>query len=692
MLRLILSILPLLAFLTPQTHANPVRVEAVEAQLIVDSTTIPPGQPFWGALVLRMDPKWHTYWINPGDSGYAAQMKWDMDGFKADDFRWPTPKRLPTPPLMSYGYEDEVVLPVRITPPATMTYGQTYKIGGTAHWLMCKDICLPGDADLFVEVTAGTMRVPHDVHDAIIQTTLARLPGNPLELTATADYGDTTLTLTIQAPEGEELPGASFVFIPATEGVINDSAEQKTRLDDPRTLVITVERDGFNKLTPDPLDGLIVSASGLTVSTISAGKSTGSVAAPALPSAPATVPTSLLIAALMAFVGGLILNLMPCVLPVLSIKVLHVMQHAKVKDSWKHGVAFTLGVTATFLLLVAVLEVLKAGGSHIGWGFQLQSPVFVAALAVVLTVVALDLLGVFEIGLSLTRMGNAFDDRKGFVGSFLTGILATVVATPCTAPFMGSAIAYSLGQDTLTTALIFVMLGLGLSAPYLVLTSFPRLLRFVPKPGAWMETFKQLLAFPVLATVVWLAWVLGLQTGTGGLITLLTVLLAVGFVLWIYGKAQRKGAGLLLAGAILALVAGMTAYGSQAIGRMEPPVSGAVTTDPNNWLPYTTERLNKYRTIRRPVFVVYTAAWCITCKVNERLVLRTPETLKLFADNGVEVLVADWTKRDAFIADELAKFGRNGIPFYVYYPPQGDPVPLPEVITHALIKQTIDGR
>ena len=687
MLRLILSVFALLTLLTPVAEANPTRVEAVEAELIVDSTAIEAGKPFWAALVLRMDHKWHTYWINPGDSGYAAQVDWKMpDGFIADAFKWPTPMRLPTPPLMSYGYEDEVVLPVQITPPAGLQTGQTYSIGGEVHWLMCKDICLPGDAPLYVDVQAADVRTPHPVHDVVIQTTLARLPDNPLGLEAEVTYSDNHVSLSVTAPNEDVFPTGDFVFIPATEGVIEDSKPQQVIAQD-NTLTVRMDRDTFNLTAPNPLEGLLVSDNGLTVAKLSAAQAAaaGNTADTA---AASNLPANLFIALVMAFIGGLILNLMPCVLPVLSIKVLHVVNHSKKQDAWKHGVAFTLGVTSTFMLLVGVLEVLKAGGSHIGWGFQLQSPVFVSLLAVILTAIALDLFGVFEIGTSLTRLGSAFDDRKGHVGSFLTGILATVVATPCTAPFMGSAIAYSLGQPTLVTLAIFLTLGFGLSAPYMVLTAFPKLLRFVPKPGAWMETFKQLLAFPVLATVVWLGWVLSLQAGQTGIAILLLTLLGLGFGLWLYGKAQYRGAGLISALIILALTIGAVTYGIGQINKLEPVSAATQTTD--GWKPYSREQLNKLNRLRRPVLVVYTAAWCITCKVNEKLVLKAPDTLKLFEDNSVEVLVADWTNRNAAIADDLARFGRSGVPFYVYYPPQGKPVPLPEVISYSLLKEVIE--
>lgn len=683
MLRLILSVFALFTLLTGSAHANPVRIESVEAELISGNTVIKAGEPFWAALVLRLDPHWHTYWVNPGDSGYAAQIEWQLpEGFTAGDFQWPTPKRIPTPPLMSYGYETEVVLPVKITPPATLTEGQVYRVGGDAHWLMCKDICLPGDTPLYLDITAGAEADAHPVFGPVIQTTLSRMPANPLGLTAEVAYTDKDVTLTVTSPDASALPGDGFMFIPATEGVIQDSEPQKTTLEN-GVLTLTMPRDTFNLLAPKPLDGLLVSDSGLTVAKISAQPAS---TAPA-PVPDAHLPANIWVALLMAFIGGLILNLMPCVLPVLSIKVLHLMHHSKKRDGWKHGLAFTLGVSLTFMALVAVLAILKSGGSHIGWGFQLQSPAFVSALAVVLTVVALDLFGVFEIGLSLTRAGNAFDDRKGVLGSLLTGVLATVVATPCTAPFMGSAVAYSLTQSTATTLLVFLALGFGLSAPYLILTTFPALLKFVPKPGAWMDTFKQLLGFPVMATVVWLGWVLSLQTSTDAVALLMFMLLATAFVLWVYGKAQRKGTGLVWSAVVLAALLGLTYFGGQAIGRFE-----GVNTTPvahGDWQPYSREKLTKLNTLKRPVLVVYTAAWCITCKVNERLVLRAPETLKLFADNGVEVLVADWTKRDAAIADELAKFGRNGVPFYVYYPPNGSPKPLPELITYETLADII---
>jgi thiol:disulfide interchange protein DsbD len=408
--------------------------------------------------------------------------------------------------------------------------------------------------------------------------------------------------------------------------------------------------------------------------------------------------SGLLRALLFAFLGGLILNLMPCVLPVLSLKVMGFVRQAGERRVWRHGLAFTAGVLASFWAVAGLLLVLRAGGERIGWGFQLQSPSFVAVLAVLFLLIALNLLGVFEVGMSLVGAANAVQGKTGLASSFWSGLLATVVATPCTAPFMGSALGVALGQPPAAAMLIFTALGLGMAAPYLLLSASPRLLRFVPKPGAWMETFKELMAVPMLATVVFLCWLLGQQAGVDGMAWLLGALIPVGFGAWLYGRAARAAGGarprlLPVAGAALLVVAGL----ALALTRATVPVAAAAraagTADRLGWEPFSVERRDALLAEGTPVFIDFTAAWCLSCQVNERVALETPAVRERLRAHGVALLKADWTLRDDRISQALTSYGREGVPLYVLYGRErgASPVLLPEVLTPGIVLGALDG-
>jgi thiol:disulfide interchange protein DsbD len=407
--------------------------------------------------------------------------------------------------------------------------------------------------------------------------------------------------------------------------------------------------------------------------------------------------TGLWRALLFAFLGGLILNLMPCVLPVLSLKVMGFVRQAGEARVWRHGLAFTAGVLASFWAVAGLLLVLRAGGERIGWGFQLQSPGFVAVLAVLFLLIALNLLGVFEVGMSLVGAGNAVQGKTGLASSFWSGLLATVVATPCTAPFMGSALGVALAQPPAAAMLIFTALGLGMAAPYLVLSASPRLLRFVPRPGAWMETFKELMAVPMFATVVFLCWLLGQQTGVDGMAWLLAALIPVGFGAWLYGRAARAAVGgrprlLPVAGAAVLVIAGLALAVTRATVSVAAAPRAVGTRDPLGWEPFSIERRDALRAEGRPVFIDFTAAWCLSCQVNERVALDTPAVRERLRAHGVALLKADWTLRDERISAALTSYGREGVPLYVLYgrAPGAAPVLLPEVLTPGIVLGALD--
>lgn len=400
---------------------------------------------------------------------------------------------------------------------------------------------------------------------------------------------------------------------------------------------------------------------------------------------------SILLAILFAFIGGMILNLMPCVLPVLSLKIMGFIKQAGEEKSKlrKHGLAFTFGVLISFWALAGLLLILRAGGEYLGWGFQLQSPSFVIVLSVLLFLFGLSLFGVFEIGVTLTAVGQNTPKGSTYTGSFFSGILATIVATPCTAPFMGSALGFALSQPAYVSMLIFTALGLGMALPYVLLTSIPALLKYVPKPGAWMETFKQFMGFLMIATVLWLIWVLSLQTGAEGVLILLGSLLLVSLSGWIYGRWSVLHKSLKTR-RIAQLISGLILAGALALSLMYiKPVSastGSVHTQGLiEWQTFSPELVAQLRSEKKPVFIDFTAAWCLSCQVNEKVAFGSEEVQKAFADKGIAALKADWTNKDEVIAKELAKFGRNSVPLYVLYLPDKEAVLLPEILTPDIV-------
>jgi thiol:disulfide interchange protein len=413
-------------------------------------------------------------------------------------------------------------------------------------------------------------------------------------------------------------------------------------------------------------------------------------------SAPAKAESELVLASamLLALLGGVILNLMPCVFPVLSIKALALIKHARhePRQTKLHGLAYTLGILASFLLLGTILIALKAGGAEIGWGFQFQSPLFVLAVAYLMFTVGLSLSGVFSIGSSVAGVGSSLAGRSGYSGSFFTGVLATIVATPCTAPFMGAAVGFALSQPPVVLLMVFLSLGLGLALPYLLLSNWPSLQRRLPKPGVWMDRLKQGMAFPMYAAAVWLVWVLAQQSGINSIVVALGGMVAIAFAAWLYEAtkysektAQRTGLGF----SVLLLSAAL--FGGY-FGVEEAPASAvAAETADSHWEPYTPARLKELRSAGKPIFLNFTAAWCISCLVNEKVALSQDAVIDAFARGGITYLKGDWTNRDPEITRILAEFGRSGVPLYLYYPAgvSTSPVILPQILTPEIVTQAV---
>jgi len=693
-----------------------------EATLVTDVASVQPGTPFTAALRLTMDEGWHTYWRNPGDSGKPPTLNWQLpDGWTAGPLQWPVPHRISVGGLTSYGYSDVVYHPVRITPPDTLQPGTTVALRGEAQWLVCADICLPAKAELehSVRVTEGAPE-PSDAADAIADAQ-DRMP-EPVDgwtVRAARSEGSYTLALTSKTDRRPDLSGA--YFYPAEKSVLDHAAPQTvSRQGD--TYLIALQQSGYAQEPADSLRGVLVAPEGthwdaageqravrVDVPVDSTLQDVAAMAA----SAPATGGggggLSLPWALLFAFGGGVLLNLMPCVFPVLSVKILGFADDAGEDDAAirRHGLLFGAGVLVSMWMLAGALLGLRAAGSQIGWGFQLQSPIFVGLMTLLFFGIGLNLLGVFEVGTRLMRWGGRLQGETpstGNAGAFFTGVLATVVATPCTAPFMGAALGVALTLSAAGALLIFTALGVGMATPYVGLSLAPAWLDALPEPGAWMETLKQFFAFPMFATAIWLVWVFGQQTGLGGVAFLLGGLLLMGMAAWVVHRwaAPRLSQGLLYAtrGLAAAMLIGAVAITVIGAGSSRPssaasPDSTAGTPSGSEsevtWASYSADRIERLREQGRPVFVDFTAAWCLTCQVNKRTVLSKPPVTDAFAAHDVALVRADWTNRDPEITEALRSHGRSGVPVYVLYPGDGsDPRLLPEVLTQDIVLSALD--
>ncbi|MFH2055982.1 MAG: protein-disulfide reductase DsbD domain-containing protein [bacterium] len=679
--------------------AQPVRVGPLTAELISPMQSIQPGVPFEVGLNLVPDPEWHVYWKNPGDAGMAPKLKWNLpEGFSAGEFVWPAPERIEQPPLASYGYHGEALYPLTITPPADLQPGQQINLEARAEWLVCKEKCLPGEAELSLSLPVSADAASLNENWSALFDDAANRTPQPLpdDWQVQATLSDWSIVVDIHPPARQAKP-LSLDFFAAKAGMLEHTAIPATTIsDDFWRMELT--RSAYSQGDPEKLEGVleVLLADGSHYYQISTpfGKTI----------TPAAVATSSLsgfwLAMLFAFLGGLVLNLMPCVLPVLSLKVLGLVQQAGQgrRASLRHGLMFTSGVLVTFWVVVAVLFLLQAGGTQLGWGFQLQSPVFVMVLAGLLFLFALNLFGVFEIGfLSGTANKLHASANSGSAAAFLSGITATILATPCTAPFMGAALGYSLTQPPLLAWLIYTSLALGMASPYLLLSGFPKLLRFVPKPGRWMETLKQFLAFPLLATVIWLGWVLASQAGQTAVLLLLTVLLLLALAAWIFGRwgvaASRVGIRLLGRAIGLVIIVGTLlagAFSLDGIGYARPSsvlaAQGSII-----WEEFSQRRLDELRAGGRPIFLDFTAAWCLSCQVNERVAFSSEAVQERFASLQVVALKADWTTRSEEITRALASYGRNSVPLYVLYAPDSaaEPIILPEILTPGIVLEAL---
>jgi thiol:disulfide interchange protein len=654
----------------------------VQAALVAAETSVQPGRAFTVAIRLTHEPHWHTYWINPG-TGYPTSVQWELPaGWTAGEIEWPTPDvvRDRSGTITGNGYEGVTYLPVTITPPADAAVGSTVTLRAAVDWLMCADVCIPGDAR--VELALPVRAEPPAAHPEH-RTLRAGLPREVPALQAEARREDDRITLRLT---GVSLDGPAPWFF-SDNGLIQYDAAQEARSEGATTvLVLTVAPDA--DASGERLTGVLArETSWVAGETVKGAIVDVPIATGPAADAVADAAAPLIGTLTLAFIGGLILNLMPCVFPVLGIKILGFVNQAGAerRKVILHGVMFTVGVLASFWALAAALAVLRAGGEQLGWGFQLQSPGFVFGLAVVLLVFGLAMSGVFEFGLSATGVGSQLQMRQGYAGSFFTGVLATVVATPCSAPFLAPALGAALALPTTESFVVFTAIALGLSTPYLLLSIFPAAIRILPRPGGWMETFKQVMAFPLYATVAYLIWVLAGQTTENGLLMALFGLTLVAMAVWFYGrysapaaKPSRRRVG-FVGTAVLLVLAAWVGW----------PRDAAPTDIV--WQPWSAEAVAKARAENRPVYVDFTARWCATCQTNKRIVFSSDEVKRVFRDRNIVTLKADWTNRDAAITEELARWNRSAVPFnLVYLPNQPEPIVLPELLTPNTVLEALN--
>jgi thiol:disulfide interchange protein/DsbC/DsbD-like thiol-disulfide interchange protein len=684
-------------------ESTKVKTPHAEVTLVSEVDAVEPGKPFRLGLHFALAEGWHIYWLNPGEAGEPPHLDLALpQGATASGFAWPTPLRIPEGPAMTYSYIGDVTLPLTVTPAASGA-PSSFPVKAKASWLICENICVPEEGEFRLDLPVGVVSTPSP-QAPLFAAADERIPQpSPFAAKLSADG--------VLSLKGDGISPSSVRdawFFPEKWDVIDDAAPQKLDVGDGNLSLSLKPAKSFDPKASLP-GVLVLRDEGGAERFLQIGDRPREASALAFPAVPAKIDRQpaatassapgedadigVLTMLAFAFLGGLILNLMPCVFPILAIKAVAV---AKLSGHERgsvrtHALSYTLGVLFAFAGLGISLLAFRTAGSFAGWGFQFQSPVFVAAMAFLFTLVGLNLSGVFEIGGSFFNAGGSFAARGGSMGSFFTGLLAVLVATPCTAPFMGAAIAAAVTAPPVAMIAVFLMMGLGLAAPYALIGFVPGLARLLPKPGPWMLILRQALAFPMYGASAWLVWVISQQAGSDGVLATVTGIVLLGFASWIIGVTQmREGrplffgralAGLAALGALFILYDVMTAP--------KPPAAATVATGGEN--PYSASRLAALRAEGRPVFVNMTAAWCVTCLVNERIALSSDAVKRAFAERNVAYLKGDWTRADPAISDFLREHGRDGVPLYVLFPPKGgDGVVLPQVLTASAVLEVLD--
>jgi len=668
--------------------------QLVRPELLADTNAVVPGKPFMVGLLLRMAPGWHTYWKFSGDAGLPTEMKWKLPpGWKVGEIQWPIPLKTIDPgDIETYGYENEVLLMQEITPPGKID-SSSANLSAEANWLVCEKICIPGGATLQLDLPVASTNQPAntDVFARYRRLVPQNFPGPDV---ARADWSrvGSDLRLKITSETLAKYPAVDVFPLPEQETIVGHPAVQSRNNNE---IVFRIPLESAPK-NLSSMAGLVVFAQQPNGDDRAAWQIMSAPAVSATRPAPAHGVLTFL---LFGFLGGLILNLMPCVLPVISLKIFGFVQQAgqSRQKIFRSGIAFAIGIFAWFIALAVLLIALKGAGRDVTWGgFQFTNPYFVLVLSVIVLVFALNLFGVFEISLpqSFTRNLLSTSERKDQLGSFFQGVFATVLATPCTAPFLGTALGFAFTQSAAIILAMFIAIAAGMSAPYLLLSAQPAWLRFLPKPGPWMVHVKQFMGFLLMATLLFLLYVLGAQRGLEGAIWASCFLLVISVACWMKGAFVVPTASavkrIVVLALMLLLVMGSGVYfigdkfQSAKIGSADSQIRG-------DWQPFTPERLQTELEQGRTVFVDFTAAWCLTCKFNEASVLEAKDVREAFQRHGIVKMKADWTNGDPVITKLLQEFGRPGVPLYVLYPAKNEePIVFPEVLTKGMVLEKLE--
>ncbi len=677
---------------TQNTHAAAVVSEHLNVELIAADTALIPGQTAWLGLRLQHEDQWHTYWRNPGDSGLETRLTWNLpEGLIAGAIAWPAPHRLQIGELYNFGFDGEMVLPVQVTVPANAKLGESIDLQVKADWLVCKEECIPGSANLVLRLPIASASSKNPAWEKLFADAFATQAKLDHGWQTKASINGNTISIQIRA---DSLPIDGYLDAFAASSQLLSNAppqiqrssnliEIKTELSDyfakaPRNfdLLITAK-------VQDQLQSWQVNVVWPTNKESPLSERLAPLASVALPLT-TTDDFSIGLAILLAFLGGVLLNLMPCVFPVLSLKAISIAESSAEPARARHdGLAYLMGSIAGFLILAIVLILLRATGSKLGWGFQLQSPTMIASLVYIMVALGLSLSGVFVLGSRLSGMGQSLTEGHGKRAAFFTGLLACVVASPCTAPFMGPALGFALTQPFAMALLVFIALGVGLAFPIVLLGFVPALSRILPKPGAWMNTLKQILAWPLYLTAVWLLWVLMRQVDANQVALILVgIVLLCASLVWL-GQKQFQSSSSIKNFAWIILL-------STSLVPMYLLANSSTSIVAPTWQEFSAAKLVELRQQKKPVLVNMTAAWCITCLANERVALSSDRFKKQIRELDIEYLKGDWTRQDPAITTYLAQFGRSGVPLYVIYPKGDGPAEvLPQLLTPNLVESAL---
>jgi len=664
-------------------------------EIISEKTGFTPGETAWFAVRQELRENWHVFWVNPGDAGIPLSFNWTLpDGYAPGDILHPAPEFIPVGPLASYAHEGAPVFLVSVSVPPSATPGDVVTVTIDAMWQTCEEICVPEDAQFEFDVPVVESA---DIRDEVADFFAEARRNLPEVHQGKASFSRESLRYELRIEDWSASDAQEIFFFPEPEGLTMPAAVQSASINGSQ-LIISMEPGWIDEFNADILNGVITyeDGSGTKASrAVSAGVD-GIITNPmndapvtALPAASGNVAFYLVF----AFLGGVILNIMPCVFPIIFVKAAAFMENAQSdrKAIQQHGLLFTAGILSTFALMGGALLLLRAGGEQLGWGFHLQSPLVVAMSAYVLFLVGLNLFGFFTVGESLAGSGDSLTRRGGATGAYFTGVLAVVVAAPCIGPLLTAPMGAALVQPAAIGMLIFLLMGLGLATPYLVLSFIPSAGRLLPRPGPWMLVLKQALAFPVFAAAAYFLWVFSRQTGPAGLGVILGGAIFLALAAWLFEKSKGDGA-MALALRIAAAFAALLALAP--LIRVEPATAAAPTAGVYGAIPsepYDAEVLAEYRAAGTPVFIDFTAAWCVTCQFNKITVLKSAEVADAFAATGTMLMVADWTVRDPEITEALEAFGASGVPLYVYYPPGKPAQILPPALSRKVVIDALAG-